>query len=74
MQTLLATFVLLALVMFAMALGVMLTGRRLQGSCGGTPGKACACGPRKREACEARAAQTRDAERDAHRRLDVLDP
>jgi hypothetical protein len=29
----------------ALALGVMFTGRRLQGSCGGTSGAACLCKP-----------------------------
>lgn len=35
MITLLLTLVLIALAMLAMAVGLMLTGRRLRGSCGG---------------------------------------
>jgi hypothetical protein len=35
MMTVILTFVLIALIMLAMAVGVMITGRRLRGSCGG---------------------------------------
>jgi len=37
------TLAVFGLAMFAMALGVMLSGRKLQGSCGGTSGAACLC-------------------------------
>ena len=40
--TLLLTVALIALLMFVMGLGVMLSGRELQGSCGGV-GSSCAC-------------------------------
>ena len=42
MQTLFATLLIIGVVMTAMSIGVMLTGRRLKGSCGGT-GEDCAC-------------------------------
>ena len=34
-----------------MALGVLVTGRKLKGSCGGLGGSACSCSPEKREQC-----------------------
>lgn len=40
--TLLLTIALIALLMFAMSLGVMISNRELQGSCGGV-GSSCAC-------------------------------
>lgn len=42
MMTIVLTFILIAVIMLAMAVGVMVTGRRLQGSCGG-PGAHCHC-------------------------------
>ena len=42
MTTLLLTFILIGLIMVAMAVGVMVSGRRLRGSCGG-PGADCHC-------------------------------
>jgi hypothetical protein len=42
MMTIVLTFVLIALIMLAMAVGVMVSGRRLRGSCGG-PGADCQC-------------------------------
>lgn len=42
MITLLLTLAVIAIVMIVMALGVMLSGKRLRGSCGGV-GTACAC-------------------------------
>lgn len=51
MQTLIATFVLFVVVMAAMAIGVMIHGRRLKGSCGG-PGADCPCDDAARESCE----------------------
>ncbi len=44
MATLLATLAIFGCVMLAMALGVMIQGRRLRGSCGGT-GQDCSCSP-----------------------------
>ena len=45
-----ATLVVVATVMGAMVLGVVLTGRPLKGSCGGT-GNGCPCTPAEREEC-----------------------
>ena len=42
METLLLTILLLALLMLAMAVGVIFGGKALQGSCGGV-GASCAC-------------------------------
>jgi len=42
MQIFLLTVVAIALVMAAMAIGVVITGRRLKGSCGGVGGS-CEC-------------------------------
>ena len=53
MQTFVATLVLFAIVMCAMALGVMVTGRSLKGSCGGATG-ACPCSDEERTACPKR--------------------
>jgi hypothetical protein len=51
MQTLLATFLFFAAVMAAMAIGVMIHGRRLKGSCGG-PGEDCPCDEAAQQECE----------------------
>jgi hypothetical protein len=51
METFLATFLLFGAVMGAMAVGVMVHGRRLKGSCGG-PGADCPCDEAARESCE----------------------
>jgi hypothetical protein len=53
MNTLLGTLVLFAAVMAAMAVGVVFSGRRLRGSCGGT-GEDCACDDEARRACALR--------------------
>ncbi|MBY0398667.1 hypothetical protein K2X89_00090 [Myxococcota bacterium] len=47
MQTLLATVVVLGLVMAAMAIGVIVSGRRLRGSCG----RECPCSEETRRDC-----------------------
>ena len=52
MQTIIAAAALIALVMLAMAVGVIFSNRALQGSCGGT-GAGCACTPEKRRRCAA---------------------
>lgn len=36
----------------AMAIGVLVTGRRLSGSCGGTNGAACVCSAERRARCK----------------------
>ena len=51
MQTFVAAVLLFALVMAAMAVGVIFSNRRLQGSCGGT-GLDCTCDETTRDNCE----------------------
>ena len=51
METFAFSIVLFALAMLAMAIGVILSGRRLRGSCGGPGGEACACSLAARLAC-----------------------
>ena len=51
MQTFIATFLVFIAVMGAMAIGVMVHGRRLQGSCGGTGGE-CPCDEAAQRECE----------------------
>jgi hypothetical protein len=51
-ETFIATAAFFALVMAAMAVGVIFSNRRLRGSCGGT-GEGCACSPAKRARCAA---------------------
>jgi hypothetical protein len=53
METFLLTFLIFGAVMFSMAVGVLLAGRRLRGSCGGT-GSDCACDDEKQKECAAR--------------------
>lgn len=52
MTTLLLTTAMFATAMFLMAIGVILSNRKLSGSCGGT-GKDCVCEIEKRRACHA---------------------
>lgn len=47
MQTLLASVLLIAIVMAAMAVGVIVSNRRLRGSCG----RECACSEEARREC-----------------------
>ena len=58
MQTLVVTALIFGLSMAAMAVGVIFSGRRLQGSCGGT-GQNCRCGDEAAREC-ARAAEHSD--------------
>ena len=51
METFVLSVVFFALAMLAMAVGVILSGRRLRGSCGGPGGEACACSLAERIAC-----------------------
>lgn len=52
LETLLVTISAFALVMGVMALGVMLQGKRLRGSCGGNPDSVhCGCSPSRKAAC-----------------------
>ncbi len=57
MMTFLLTLALIAVVMGAMAIGVVISGKRLRGSCGGVEGSDCACEQRglpKPAECERR--------------------
>ena len=51
METFVFGVVFFALAMLAMAVGAVLGGRRLRGSCGGPGGEACACSLAERMAC-----------------------
>ena len=53
MATLLATAAVFGLVVLAMALGVLVQGKKLKGSCGGS-GKDCECSPLAARACRLR--------------------
>ncbi|MFP6641537.1 MAG: hypothetical protein VCC04_14930 [Myxococcota bacterium] len=53
MQTFVMAVLVIGLVMAAMAVGLILRGRVLQGSCGGT-GEGCPCSDAKRQRCLAR--------------------
>lgn len=50
METFIATLLLFCLIAAAMAVGVIFSGRSLQGSCGGT-GKDCSCSAKDQEEC-----------------------
>jgi hypothetical protein len=51
MQTLIATILIFAVAMTAMAVGVIVSDRRLRGSCGAT-GLDCTCDAAAREDCD----------------------
>ena len=53
MATFIATLVVTGLVVLAMSVGVLVQGKRLQGSCGGS-GKACTCSPLAARHCKLR--------------------
>jgi hypothetical protein len=50
MDTFLATLLFFAVIMLAMALGLV-SGRSLKGSCGGVQGKDCSCSLSERRVC-----------------------
>lgn len=50
METFLAALVVIGLTMFAMAIGVLFSGRRLRGSCGGVA-DSCRCSATARARC-----------------------
>lgn len=72
MTTFLLTLALFGTLMAIMAVGVVFSGRRLRGSCGGVPGSDCSCATSERRACERRAAAEGIVPDDGHRHLDVL--
>ena len=51
--TLMLTIAVIAMLMFAMSLGVMISNRELQGSCGGV-GNSCACDEAGEPVCDAK--------------------
>jgi len=53
LPTLIATIVVFGLAVAAMAVGVIVQGKRLKGSCGGT-GKDCTCSPADARKCRLR--------------------
>ena len=53
MSTLLFTIILMAMCMSAMAVGVIVAGKTLHGSCGGPDSDDCVCEIEKRRACAA---------------------
>ncbi|MHC4385262.1 MAG: (Na+)-NQR maturation NqrM [Planctomycetota bacterium] len=63
MATFLATFLIFGLVVLSMAVGVLLQGRRLRGSCGGTS-QNCECSPLAARHCRLR--EAREAQRAGH--------
>jgi len=54
MATVVAAVVLIGVLMLIMALGAMIKGNYLRGSCGGATG-ACECSPAKKARCEVKA-------------------
>lgn len=77
--TILITVLGFAFLMGMMALGLMLQGKRLSGSCGGNPDSAhCGCSPAKKEACRAKHAEDELEEEDIfsrpHLTSDTLAP
>jgi hypothetical protein len=73
MSTFIATFVILAILMASMALGVVFGGRRLRGSCGGVSSGDCSCSLTERRACERKAAAQGIVPDDGRHHLDVVD-
>jgi len=60
LATFLATLVIFVLAAAGMSIGVLVQGKRLQGSCGGT-GKACTCSPIAARSCALRRQRERTA-------------
>lgn len=54
METFVATLLFFGAVMAAMSVGVIVSGRRLKGSCGGT-GKDCTCDEEAQKSCALKA-------------------
>jgi len=51
MQTFIATLIIFGIAVGAMAIGVMVSGRRLKGSCGGPGADDCSCSIAEQKAC-----------------------
>ncbi|MDJ0864667.1 MAG: DUF539 domain-containing protein [Myxococcota bacterium] len=60
MATFVATLVIFGIVVLAMALGAIVQGRHLRGSCGGV-GSNCQCSPIEARRCELRKQREADA-------------
>lgn len=60
MATFLAAFALFAVVVGAMSIGVLVQGRKLRGSCGGS-GQDCQCSPLAARACRLRKMREADS-------------
>lgn len=73
MSTFIATFVVLALVMTIMAVGVMFGSRRLRGSCGGVANADCSCSITERRACQRKSAAQGVVPDDDRHHLTVVD-
>ena len=56
MTTLLLTIGTIGSIMLAMAIGFVITGKRLKGSCGGVGGAECACENARKNACALKSA------------------
>ena len=55
MEVVLGTVAVFGVVVLAMSLGVMFSGRSLKGSCGGSPNASCPCSDEEKRACADRA-------------------
>jgi hypothetical protein len=73
MSTFIATFIVLALLMAIMAVGVLFGGRRLRGSCGGVANRDCSCSLSERRECQRRAAAEGVVPDDGRHHLAVFD-
>jgi hypothetical protein len=62
-----AALLVFALAVLAMALGVLIDGRRLRGSCGRS-GESCVCSPLAARSCALRRTRERDSDPAARRR------
>ncbi len=65
LATILVSVAVFALLMGMMAIGLMLSGKQLKGSCGGNPDSVhCGCSPEKKAACRAEADARQTEEED----------
>ena len=74
MSTFIATFVVFAVLMAGMAVGLAFGGRRLRGSCGGVGrGEDCSCSVSERRACQRKVAAEGIVPDDGRHHLAVVD-